>query len=81
MPEEYSVLLHAVILQADITQDLTLFGCLKLVYVCMAGLLQQGFGLCQGLNLHRTNTNMKKIQTHFHTLNEIWPYNPNVQGG
>lgn len=37
MPEEYSVLLHAVMLQADITQDLTLCGCLKLVYVRMYG--------------------------------------------
>jgi len=35
MPEDYSVLLHAVVLQADITQDLTFFGCLQLVYVCM----------------------------------------------
>ena len=71
----------SVMLQANITQDLTLFGCLKLVYVCMAGLLQQELGLCQGLNLHRTNTNTEKIQTHFHTLSGIWTYNPNVQGG
>jgi hypothetical protein len=35
LPEEYSVFLHAVMLQADITQDLALFGYLKLVYICM----------------------------------------------
>ena len=71
MPEDYSVLLCAVVLQADITQDLTFFGCLQLVYVCMAGLHQQGYGLCQDLSLHRTNTNTKKIQTNFHTLGGV----------
>jgi len=35
MPEDYSVLLRAVMLQADITLDFTFFGCLQLVYVCM----------------------------------------------
>lgn len=51
------------------------------MYVCMAGLHQQGYGLCQDLSLHRTNTNTKKIQTNFHTLGGVWTYNPTVRGG
>jgi hypothetical protein len=60
MSKEYSVLLHVVMLQADIPQGLILFGCLKLIYVCMSGVLQRGFGLCEGFNLHRTNKKHKE---------------------
>jgi hypothetical protein len=56
MSKEYSVLLHAVMLQTDIPQGLILFGCLKLIYVCMPGVLQKVFGF----NLHRTNKKHKE---------------------
>jgi hypothetical protein len=37
MPKEYSVLLHAVVLQDNITQGLALFGFVKFIYACMYG--------------------------------------------